>query len=401
MHLNKVILNHVNISEECAKIAELDDLIHDKLDNREVDKLIRQIFPLSGFGSINERLKIIGSKSLIDEFYKIDNKKWDLTESLSNIKLLGFDGKQLILKFVNDNNIATGCYDFTYNFLDFLFKMGKYSNFIFENNLEDLAEENINTLLANFKDIEMQYRFLEVNNTILLRGITSTRYNYYDNHLALYLSLLALNKFSIETGIVFKVIKAFMTDSAIRIFFEHISPIKIDGVGYVTFGVLVSNNEIRDGVFSIELRYKLIDIDDKNTSFVAMPPLAHSIITIYHSTSVSNLANKLDNIYKLKERQEEVLSYIYNLKHSVRLSDSVLFNLFKKVIKSRNISKGAKQSFRTLYENQTINNTLSLVKVFNLSSTITTDVDEKTHLERIYHQVITEIKLKRNKQQDS
>ncbi|MGR6001442.1 hypothetical protein ACT7C7_26960 [Bacillus cereus] len=74
--------------------------------------------------------------------------------------------------------------------------MGKYGKFCIKNGYRDLLRENIEQLLVKLGEVEKQYRLLKIDNEYCLRGITSLRYRNYDNHLALYLSLLSIHSYA-------------------------------------------------------------------------------------------------------------------------------------------------------------------------------------------------------------
>ncbi|MGR6001441.1 hypothetical protein ACT7C7_26955 [Bacillus cereus] len=103
-----------------------------------------------------------------------------------------------------------------------------------------------------------------------------------------------------------------MTDSEIRVFFKQLDPIEIPNFGDLYLGVYVSNNEIGDKAFSLELRYSIVD--SNGNRFSGMGKLNEAIFYLNHSTGVRNSKEKIKNIFTLKERQELIVDYISNIK---------------------------------------------------------------------------------------
>ncbi|MBA2873165.1 hypothetical protein HNQ85_003503 [Anoxybacillus calidus] len=391
-HLYSTMLSGEICSSEGALIRDLKYLIKEE---RELDDQVREFFPLEAYGELDEELKIRGSRELLAAFDQIDAEKQDFIETLENIELIGFSDKnQIILRFKKDDLNATGIYNFTYEFLNDLFDMGMFSKFCLERGYTDLLRENIEELFEKLKTEKRQYRLIKHQDDWFLRGITSTRYNNYDNHLAIYLILLALHSYAKKNKTFFIIEKAYMSDSEIKVFFQLENPIVVPGVGEVYFGALLSNNEIRDKTFSLELRYKIVD-KTNNFSFGAVSKLEDAVFNINHSTSVNNVREKIQNVFNLEEYKNLMLGYINELKHVSTLSADVIYLLFKKITNSKQkLSTQTKKKAKDLYDKNLINNTMNLIELFNRVSEITSDVEESIYLERIYHEVILELSSK-------
>ena len=382
------IINNNEGNFQKAKIKELKHFIRENI----VDEEVKEKFPLIDLGDSESYLEVIGSRELIDLFEQIDNKKIDLPEKLSNIKYNGIseDG-EIILQFEN-GIIATGVYDFTYHFFDELFEMGKYARFCINNNLMDLLEENIHKLRIRFKDKENQYRLIEKDNEWLLRGITSPLYNNYDNHIVIYLVLFLLNRLSIKENIDISLKSAYISDSSMRIFFEQDNCFNVEGVGNVYFGILVTNGEIRNSGFSAEIYYTIVDENNEDVRFTAIQDIKDSIFNIKHNIKVDTLISKVQNISNLLAIEKEMLSYIKAIKDIKTVSDDLIYSLMLKITKSKQaLTSETKKGFKQIYDENLINNSMSLLEVFNKITLITTDIDERIYLQRIYNEVIKEV----------
>lgn len=381
----------INPNKEQLKKARIRELKYFIKEGNMLDTSIAEKFPLSKFGNDEDYVEVLGSQNLIDLFEEIDYKKLDIIESLQDVQYKGIsDDNEINLEF-EDDIVGTGVYDFTYDFFEELFDMGKYSKFCMNNELIDLLEENIDKLLIKFKDKRNQYRLIEKDGKWLLRAITSSRYNNYDNNIAIYLVLLLLSRLSIKEGIDISLKSAYISDSGMKIFFEQDKYVTIDGVGDIYFGILVTNGEIRNSTFSAEVYYKIVDEKDKKLSFTAIPNIKESIFSLKHDIKVDTLVSNVQNITKLLEIEKAMLSYIKSIKKIKIVSDNIIYSLMLKITQSKMLISETKDNFKEIYNKDLINNSMTLLQVFNKISQITTDIDEMVYLQRIYNDVIRDI----------
>lgn len=378
-----------DVSSSRAKLGDLKNLIRDF----DLDVEVKEEFPLDEFGVHSDEIQVDGSDDLLLAFNKVDNEKMDLAEVLEDIEFCGFDenDNNIILKFKKINDLESiGIYNFTYDFLDNLFSLGRFYNFSEERQTFDILSSTLKELFVRFPDAKRQYRFLNIKDEWRLRGITSTAYKNYDNHLVLYLTLLGLHDYARKTGNNFILSGGQVSDSDVSIFFEDPNPIYIEGVGNVHFGVFVSNGEIRQKRFTFEITYR---IDNGKVSFSAMPELEEPLIKINHTLNVDSVKKKINNIFELDKHKEDMLTYIKSLRDIEKLSSDGIHFLFNKIIKSRQkFSEDTKNKAKKLRDDKVIvKNTLTLIELLNRVSEITTDVNEKVHLQRIYDNVIRTI----------
>ncbi|MEB9684081.1 hypothetical protein BK742_21855 [Bacillus thuringiensis serovar pingluonsis] len=384
-HIFQVEINS-QLNSSPAQFKDLKHLIRES----ELDKLIGETFPLNEYDS-ESNLLINGSKELLLYFEKVDEEKLDIVEELKNIEYIGLsDDYEIILRFNNElfdeDFNATGIYDFSYDFLDNAFNMGKFSKFCISNSYNDLLRENITQLFEKLPSLKKQYRLIKNRNEWFLRGLTSTRYNNYDNHLAIYLTLISLHKYSKANQTSFNLEKAYLSDSEIKIFFSQQNPIKIPNLGEIYFGVYVSNNEIKEGTFSLELRYTVVNEQGKSFS-----GLSNYVFNINHSTGISNVQEKLSFSDRINELKDINIQHITSIKMN-KLSDNQLFMIFKKIHSStQKLSKEARDKAKDYYNSTLVNNTLTIIEAFDKFNEITTDVEERIYLERIYNEVLKEL----------
>ncbi|SDL94952.1 hypothetical protein [Bacillus sp. OK048] len=331
--------------------------------------------------------------SLIEGFQKVNDDKFDHPDTkLKNIKFEGFnDNNQIILRFIKDNvalddTVATGEYTFTHDFLNHFFQMGYFAKFCFKHNYHDLLSECITYLMEERKKEESQYRLIMKEDNYYIRGLTSTDYNNYDNHIAIYLILLALHAYAKKENIFFKILKANLTDSDIEIFIEQENPIHVSDIGKIYLGIYVSNNEVGKKAFSIDLNYKFMDND--GASFRAFS--TNQVFKINHRTSIRNVEKQLENINNLEEMRKETLEQIHFMIKNPEVDDNTLYEMVYREIdrRTKTFSSDTRKKARVMYDETHINNTISIIKIFHQISQITDDEEEKLNLERIYHDVL-------------
>ncbi|RFB13647.1 hypothetical protein DZB84_16950 [Bacillus sp. HNG] len=390
-HIQEVTLDGKFVSREVATVKDITLLVKK---DREIDIEVLQNFPIELLDEeLSSYLWVEGSRVLINSFLTIDNRKMDIVEKIGNISIIGISERQnLILNFQEDSLIAEGTYRFTYNFLDMLFQMGKFSSYCLDNKFEHILVETVCKLCNQIPSKQFQYRLIKHQEDWLIRGVTSTRYQNYDNHLALYLTLYSLHKHAKQASQWFVFEKAYISDSEIVVMFDQINPINIIDIGRLYFGVILINNEIKERTFSLECRFRLEDIE--GNSFGAIPPEGkETIFTIRHDSGLDSVNTKLFELHNLQSFKDRITDFIIDISKSPELSEDRIFSIFKKILSTRNkFSTDTRNSFKKLQEEQVISNSLHIIKVFHRLNELVTDVEEKIHLERIFYEVCLEIK---------
>lgn len=383
------VKNYLLVSSD--KYAVADDMKF-LIRESDVDREIERIFPLIDLfrdGTITIR----GSKNFLETFESVDCEKMDLTEKLEDIIFVKFDDTdEIVLKFIGEGYGEEGLeaiatYDFTNKFLDDHFSLKKFAKYCLNKGFNDLLNDNINTLFKKLPKQSKQYRFLKVNDKWFLRALTSERYKNYDNHLAIYLTFIALDKYSRDTDIQLVVGNSYLTDSEVKLNILEESYINLNDDIKIQFGFLTSNNELTEGAFSLELRYQVMN--ENKEKFTG---LSNYIFNFTHTISLDKLEQGLHLATNIKKYKDEVISFISSI-YEDNLSENQLYNIFKRINDSTNKFKAdTRDKARAVYDAALIDNTLKLIEVFDRFSDITTDVHERIYLERIYHELIIEIK---------
>lgn len=366
-------------------------------DYRSIQKLLRLEADKENFGQaieetinwINEKelCNIKGSKELLDLYNSIDNEKMDLVLPLSEIEYIGFyHDNEVILNL--DGYQARGVYSFTPAFLDSLFSLKKFGAFCFDHGEKDLLNENIQKLMVSQKNQKRQYRFIMDGDNLLLRGLTTTSYKNYDNNIAIYLALHSLHKYSKENNVHVFVESGYIADSNLDIVFVQEETIKLDNSTFVEIGVRLTNNEITEGKLSMEFVYKVFD--KNRNSFKA---IGDTVVGIVHTYQVPTIQGKLDNLSRLSIYAREIIEHIQNIKNRSKLDRDQLSLIFSRLsrAKKNEISKNSRERIETLYKEEVVNNTFSLVELFGKIDALSTSIDEKTFIQIVFNELIKDI----------
>ncbi|WP_237982854.1 hypothetical protein [Bacillus thuringiensis] len=381
---------------DSIQLSQLLELLPVDIDTNPLNKTIQDEFPIKNFGNSNDTLAIRGTKELYNQYQKVIVNKIDVKESLDNLEYMGLtDKNEVILHFKAKPPIeaikTTGIYNSRKDFFDDIFRMGKFAQFCIEKGFKDLLKENIDELIIRLKDEKRQFRLIEHQNKWLLRGITSSeKYQNYDNNISLYLALLSLHKYAKEKRLNFYIENARMSDSNIDIFFEQEEPIKINNLGYLHFGVHVSNNEIRKSPFTIQLRYRITD--ENNYHFNGT--LKKSILNIQHNCGIDKAKIKISEIFKIDTFQDEVLEHITKIQNTTDFTRDAIYDVMNQIVHNKNLKKETKDNAKTVFK-ETVENTWTLIRAFNNMNEITTDLSEKIYIEQLLHEIITKASNKK------
>ena len=368
--------------------------------SKALDMNIGKRFPISSFGQEDDYLRINGSKTLIDVFDDLEAQKLDYLCTFADVEFIGINNhKQLVLKFLN-KDMDEECHSIYGFYNDFFerFKITNFINYCIKEQYDDLINSNIKTLLERNNTEKKQFRLLrDRDNTWGIRALTTDKYKNYDNNIVLYLSLLAAHKYAVSKNIYFNINSAFISDSYMHIFLEQPTPIVIPNFGEAYIGLAISNGEIRNYKFRVEFRYRIID---KKSHKMIMAIFDNPLFEIVHSANLKYIEECLDRFYVLDKYEENVINFIMRLSNIKELSAdaaySLLNDLLREINNSSDISKKTKDGFKKLETDKLINNTVSLIEFFDKVQTISTDMDEKVFIERIFHNVIIDLLNKKN-----
>ncbi|MEH6891131.1 hypothetical protein V7024_15790, partial [Bacillus sp. JJ864] len=375
-----------------------------------IDSEIRNNFSISNFGNPNDVLKVKGISFILEGFIEeINQFKMDVSLTHNEVEFLGFtDDNEISLKFSNASiegandifvkGISSGKYNSTNECFRSWFDLGsKHIDFCLKDSRKEQVvnffTDYINKMFKALPDDRRQYRLLldpknigQESSDLLLRGVTSEGYKNYDNNVVLYLCLLFLHKYAVKTGDYFKFTGGYVSDSDIKASFELEKPKRLKHGEEVYIGLVMSNNEIRKGVVSFTMYYKIVHEGYSFRGIVKDP-----ICEIVHTSGIEKLQQKLQELLKLDKHEIKMLNYIDRVAMTDKLSEDMIFYLFKS-IKSSELSSNTKSEAES--KKQAINSTMTIIQILDRLSDITTDVNELIHLQRIYDDVIKHLSEK-------
>lgn len=399
-YMHSKFLSSNDFSEETCTLEYLASYLDPE---KQLDESIRQEYPIDQFGSGNDELKIVGAKTLLNEFDNLAAQKYDFLEKYGKVNFLAInEDKQICLRFPNQEKEkdgscleAHGIYNFFNDFLE-PFGITKYIDYCLNHGYQDLITENITQLLSRSSKQIKQFRLLrDKDDHWGIRALTSEGYKNYDNGVVLYLSLLCIHKYALQNKVSFRINEAYLTDSFMHVFIEQTTPIEIPGIGTVYFELAVSNGEIRNYKFQIELRYRIVNTNSEDVlSAISNEPL----FRIIHSAKPTTIRNDLNKFSELNSHKERLISFIKSLVKINTLTNDATYNLLLDLVSSikasKDISSHTKTEFIKFQKEYIIQNTISLFELFGKLKTIHTDMDEKIFIERIFHQVLSDIAIK-------
>ena len=377
----------------CGNYNELIHLLN--AEQKPLDKFVKDTLPLDSSKTI---INVKGSHELLEAYRSIDNEvgKLDIITELKNIVSCQItEDKELLLLFDDSEEgppiSATSLYKASNQFYK-LFDMDSYANFLIENNLSSHLESNIQYLLNTFSERKNQFRLLIVNNNYLLRGITSSTYKNYDNNIIIYLILYLTDLLNSKQNTSFEISRFFLSDSSIRFFIEDTIHTVIPGVGTIHFGAMISNNEIKEGKVYVELHFRIVD-EDGNNSFGCIPRLDKAFIQVPHSKNIENAIPDFLNFNSILQQRNIMTDFIKALSSVKVLDENIARFLFNKITNSKvsDITQSTKKSFKELYDKDLVKNTYSLIEGLNIVTNLSSVIDEKIALERIYYELLLEI----------
>lgn len=352
------------------------------LDDNEISLSVKESMKY-----IEEDCNIAGSSEIIKLFNQIKNQKKDMIIPIEDVSLVGFDEKELILAFKEqeggDGQIAftaTGIYSFTSDFLDQLFSLDKFATYCFKNDEKDLLSETIKHLLDRTSSRAKQYRLIYGTGTqegkVFLRAITSDSYKNYDNNIVLYLALNAMHRYSKRTKNKVYIESAIISDSSLDMTMKIDKKIEM-GDYFVNIGVNVSNSEIKEGTVLFEFIYTIFDKDGNHSTAIG-----DSVVKIQHNNVLRTVKERLSQLNKLDEHSESILDGISESKLSKKLNEDELFSIFNKFSKSKTLSSGSKSKLSQFHKSEIVNNTLTIIELFGKLEDLDTSINDKVFIQK-------------------
>ncbi|WP_339606885.1 hypothetical protein [uncultured Roseivirga sp.] len=387
-----------------VRIADLKKLF-DYIPSKEIlDRLFKKELESDEF------INIPGAQTLVTETIKFEKKlkKFDLTKGLNEVECLEIGGQNsLTLKFkditedkpeLNTHSIkAETIHSAKSEFLEENFKIKKFSDFLYSQELAQIALENISKLTSVFaerKSDKRKYRLIEFEGNYFLRGITSETYEDYNIPFSICLCLLTIHRSYKNGSRNFKVKSIFIDDSNIEVLFESDQKVRLGNLGSLKHSIILSNDEIRRqavgilGISSIEFTSN--DGENRQVFFQPKKRLESAIFKIDHrSTKDDTILSGVQNFTELVVASEK--NFIKVFKHLENATDPTLlkFRIQEAIKNSREDSiKPYKEDFKTMLKSE-VNNMISLLEIMNRLSLIAqNDLDAKQYIRYLFYKEI-------------
>lgn len=369
MHaLNEI--NYVNQNDEnLATKKEVEALLQQSFgvdankDELELIDSVKQNFPVT-----MEKLAISGSEKVIQNFNLINNKKFDHSLDLAHITNIDFiksgNSNKYELSFdvlaTDSNEVAIHGVKTIYNakkqFLDDLFEINRFTDFMLKKDNKQLVLDTINDLRtdSSINERKMRYRFIENDEENLLRTIVTTdRYKRYDNAIILYIGLVSIaeltNEFSIDNMIV--------TDSKLRLNLLEREETQVSKDATVSTGISISNSELADEAATFNAIYRISN--DAGKKFMVM---GESIAKVNHGYTPKTVSNNLKKLLEFKNHRTDIIEAVKKVDWTRTINENDILKIMGLISHlGNNVPKDLKEKMRANLDEITI-----AKKAFNL-----------------------------------
>lgn len=273
---------------------------------------------------ITDFIKIPGATTLVQAIMAKDKEffKTDINSILKNVSINGFnEDNSLNIKIKEETNqktnttIAKTIYSAKSDFLDDMFKLGKFADYCIKNDCSEIIDNNIEFLKSKFgndKAYSKRYRILtDEEDNKYLRAITSTeRYHDYNLKLSIFIALITLHLNSKDSKETFRVKKFIYNESYLNVYFENEEVKNIEKLGYVKFVIELSNDEVKKEALKFSAICNLyVEHENKEGSFFIKPNNVKSgFLSIKHSSKPKTVVNEL-KLLQEKSRLAKITMY--------------------------------------------------------------------------------------------
>lgn len=237
-----------------------------------------------------------------------------------------------------------------------------------------------------------KYRLIEIEDKKYVRAIVSPKYCNYTNRISVYFGLYVIDKLALQNKEIFKIEKAILTDSSIKVLFSGIKSRYIDGVGEVSLGIELYNNELGKGSFSLGVNY-CIEINGKTIYLNPnkdLEEVSNKILNIPHNSSIGNAIRKVEKgVEDIQKYDEELMTLVKKIKEN-SLTEHFLATLFQGMLSSnlQKISEKTKEEIKNLKKSVSL--ALSIADVFGKLSEIEMEFGEKEYVQYICYKTLNE-----------
>lgn len=299
-------LNIIKVSKLCQLIENhryRDDIYR----AFNINSILNDFISIDNVGVVFNKIAAIQSNY---KFYNIMAESKDISFTRGSSKVNGIsEAKPLMFNFaefvdedgvINNNLSAYSLYEAKGTFFE-EFSMSKFANMLFENDLSDLADYNLNyfkKISASKKDFNKRrrYRVVENENESFVRGITSSKYFEYGVDFTFVVSMLMFHKFmNANPGNNYKITFAALNESKLNMIVSSEELKDAGDFGKVSSAVNISTNDLGKGALNFS---SIVKLRLKGTGFYLFPTskeVAKKDISITHMTGKDKVLHTLSN----------------------------------------------------------------------------------------------------------
>lgn len=315
-------------------------------DNQDPGVKVADLIKLVDSNDIGiELLRLMNVKNIMNEYIQIPNagnlvaiqkalnKKYhkeDLDSSSDDISLYAPNGEfsinfndltenEYFQSLGRSNIFTTPIYSARADFFSGLYQMDRYATQLLNKGLRDIIEMNWERLQQE-PPFEKKYRILHdlEDGQFYLRAITSiSRYNNYDNNIAIVTALLTLHNEMKDSQVKYRLESCEYNESFIRMFFESSETTPLEGIGSVRNYIEVSNDEIKRESLRFSGACSILFSDGNNAEgslFIHPDEVKSKILSIRHSVRPETANRELASIANSSTVHTELFKEIATIK---------------------------------------------------------------------------------------
>lgn len=347
-------------------------------------------------------IAIPGAATLVSTQKKINKKYWkeDLESSIDDIDL--YSDKEFTINFNQTQSSeyfrdlklerisCAPIYSASRDFFSSLFQMDRYASALIGKGHKEIVQTNL-SLLKKVQQVNRKYRILHDrdDNLFYLRAIISlTKYNDYNNNIAVVIGLLMLHKEMKDTGIEYSLYRCEYNESFIRMFYKSSQVKTLENIGSITNIIEISNDEIKrealrfTGVCTISFK----DAQGQpGELFIQPQDVKSKILSIRHNQLPSTAVDELANISSAKKIHQDLYNDISKIS-KIKEPETIKHLVRKKV---ENATGEEVKRFKQEYLKelkQGANNIIQLLTIFKkLELLASEDIDAAEYIRYVIY----------------
>lgn len=316
----------VSLNKVCNILSENNEFVMDVLDC---------FFIKNDKQSLKMPIIIGNTKQLLDDIKQLDlqTEKIDVTVNLKDIFLehilendhvlfhiYGLQDPDLLKAIKADHLVVESQYSSRGDIMEY-YQFSKFSKFLHANDMDAYAKQIWDKLRVEAnKNIKCMARLIyhKADEKFYIRAVTSENgYKKYGVNFSILVTLLAINDY-VQNRQEHAFIESYnIDDSHIIMSIQFDRKIKLDDDMYLTLGISLENDEIRQSSVSLNAEFKVIYQNEKKESSIILKPsryqkaqgnYSEDMLTFTHGMNVKTAIEKISDLPILIDRFIELIS---------------------------------------------------------------------------------------------